>query len=63
MKINKTSRKLRNRPLYSVSINVEKDDGTTHNKQFLCKKNQIKGFTAMFLRNITQRAKVVEMDF
>lgn len=61
MKITIKTRKIANKPFTNVSINVVKDDGSTHSKQWVCKggKSKAKGEIFMFLKNVTQKAKLV----
>lgn len=63
MKIKVNIRKLKNQPIQNVRITAIKDDGTRHDKQFYVNgsKAKAKGQAALFLRNITQKAEVVEL--
>jgi len=70
MKIKTKIRKVHGQPFTNVSISIEKSEGEIAkgstkfvDKQFIVKstsKSVVKGEIAKFLRNITQKAEVVE---
>jgi|AntRauTorckE6833_2_1112554.scaffolds.fasta_scaffold09979_2 translation initiation factor IF-2 len=59
--IKDTIRKVKNRAAYKVTIDVIKDSGSIHNKNFIVwgTRSKAVGQRAMHLRNVTQKASVV----
>ena len=63
------TKKIRNQLACKTTIFVEREDGSSHEKSFITNHPEIakakriaKGQAAMFLRNITQNASLVEFS-
>jgi len=62
--IKDTIRKVKNRAAYKVTIDVIKDSGSIHNKNFIVWGNRgtAVGRRAMHMRNMTQGASIVYLN-